>query len=208
VSDLLDHQVIGDAELLRLEESLKQGRVENPISEESARTQTALLIHREGLQELVDESETEAFDFAFLLKWIDQKLIERGQVREQRAVVKEETRDLHQKIKFATIQPGIFMMELDRYQKTGVMTEIKQAFEIQVTHITQYHWVRVMGRNPSKFKNGEHSTRMNVNGQSIDLQPDNPVEQVSAVDVDMFIQKLNLLAQNKDPLIKELISDH
>jgi formylglycine-generating enzyme required for sulfatase activity len=204
VSDLLDHQVIGDAELLRLEESLKQGRVENPISEESARTQTALLIHREGLQELIDESNNEAFDLAFLLKWAEQKLIERGQVREQRETVREETKILHQKIQFATIQPGTFMMGYKKGIAPGVKTEIKESFGIQVTHVTQYQWVRVMGENSSAFKNDEHTIKIIVNGKDIELQPDNP----ALGDPEKFIQKLNQLAANKDSLIKELIPDH
>jgi formylglycine-generating enzyme required for sulfatase activity len=208
MSDLLDHQVIGDVELLRLEESLKQRRVENPISEETAQTQAALLIHREGLQELIDESESEPFDLAFLLKWVEQKLTERGQVREQREVVREETKNVHQLIKFAEIRPGKFMMEYEKRKNPGVKTEIKKPFGFQVTHVTQYQWVRVMDENPSHFKKGEQTIQITVNGKTTELQPNNPVEQVKFSDVQKFIRQLNLLAKNKDPLIKELIPDH
>jgi formylglycine-generating enzyme required for sulfatase activity len=207
VSDLLDHQVIGDTELFGLEESLKQRRVENPISEDVARTQTALLIHHEGLQELIDDPETESFDLAFLLKWVELKLAERGQVREQREVVREETQSLYQKIRFATILPGHFMKHAG-VTYPGVKTKIKQSFDIQVTHVTQYQYTKVMGKNPSNFKNGEHATQFVLDREAIQLQPDNPVEQVSCLDAEKFIKKLNLLAKKKDPQLKELIPDH
>jgi formylglycine-generating enzyme required for sulfatase activity len=123
-------------------------------------------------------------------------------------MVREATKSVYQLIKFATIQPGSFMQGYVKGERSGMEIEIKKPFGIQVTHVTQYQWAKVMGENPSHFKKGEHSIQVVVNGKSIELQPDHPVEQVSFEDVQKFIQKLNLLVKSKDPLIKELIPDH
>jgi formylglycine-generating enzyme required for sulfatase activity len=53
---------------------------------------------------------------------------------------------------------------------------ISSAYYLQTTEVTQGQWKKVMGSNPSKFKN---------------CGDDCPVEQVSWSDVQVFIRKLN-----------------
>ncbi|MDM8557143.1 formylglycine-generating enzyme family protein [Desulfococcaceae bacterium HSG7] len=87
-----------------------------------------------------------------------------------------------QDLKFVLLKPGRFMMgspydaayrddDEDPHE-----VEIKQAFYMQTTEITQKQWKAVMGENPSKFKK---------------YGGDCPVENVSWEDVEKFITKLN-----------------
>ena len=85
-------------------------------------------------------------------------------------------------MKFVYIKPGSFMMgspseesgrDDDERQHRVTLT---QGFYLQTTEVTQGQWQRVMGTNPSRFKN---------------CGSECPVEQVSWNDVQMFIQKLN-----------------
>lgn len=76
------------------------------------------------------------------------------------------------KMTFVKIKPGTFIMgERDNTKKV----EITKSFEIGKTAVTQAQWTKVMGSNPSYFKD----------------KPNNPVETVSWDDVQEFISKLN-----------------
>lgn len=76
-------------------------------------------------------------------------------------------------MKFVLIPAGSFMMGegSEKHQVT-----ISGPFYMQTTEVTQGQWQRVMGNNPSHFK---------------DCGDDCPVEQVSWNDVQEFIRKLN-----------------
>jgi formylglycine-generating enzyme required for sulfatase activity len=103
---------------------------------------------------------------------------------------------------FVTIKAGTFLMgspegERDRYgdEKQHQVTLTKN-FEIQTTEVTQAQWVKVMGNNPSRFKNREncYTSYTEING--VALCPNNPVEQVSGNDIQGFLSKLNGCTQN------------
>ena len=85
-------------------------------------------------------------------------------------------------MKFVLVPAGSFMMgspasEPGRYDnETQHRVTISRAFYMQTTEVTQGQWRRVMGNNPSYFK---------------DCGDDCPVEQVSWNDVQEFIRKLN-----------------
>lgn len=85
-------------------------------------------------------------------------------------------------MEFVYIKPGTFMMgnpmsgegrHVDEKQHQVTLTE---GFYIGVTEVTQIQWQKVMGNNPSYFK---------------DCGNDCPVENVSWEDTQEFIQKLN-----------------
>jgi formylglycine-generating enzyme required for sulfatase activity len=86
------------------------------------------------------------------------------------------------KAKFVLIPAGTFMMgspesELGRGEdETQHKVTISRSFYLQTTEVTQGQWKRVMGSNPSTFKN---------------CGDDCPVEHVSWNDVQKFIEKLN-----------------
>jgi formylglycine-generating enzyme required for sulfatase activity len=85
---------------------------------------------------------------------------------------------------FVLISAGIFNMGSPKYEKghekdeTQHVVFITQDYYMQTTEVTQWHWERVMGKNPSRFKKCGHNC---------------PVECVSWHDVQRFINKLNML---------------
>jgi formylglycine-generating enzyme required for sulfatase activity len=78
---------------------------------------------------------------------------------------------------FVLVPPGTFMMG-DAQSVTRHQVTIKKPFYMQTTEVTQGQWNKIMGNNPSSFKNcGE----------------DCPVENVSWISVQAFVRKLNQL---------------
>jgi formylglycine-generating enzyme required for sulfatase activity len=82
-------------------------------------------------------------------------------------------------IEFMPIQAGGFNMGIvsESQTKTRFVT-IKKTFYMQKTEVTQRHWKRIMGTNPSFYKK---------------YGPDCPLEQVSWYEAQEFIEKLNEL---------------
>jgi formylglycine-generating enzyme required for sulfatase activity len=80
-------------------------------------------------------------------------------------------------MKFVWIEPGSFQMGSqtgDDDERPMHEVTLSQGFCLQVTEVTQRQWEAVMGSNPSYFKG-----------------PDRPVERVSWMDVQEFLQRLN-----------------
>ena len=166
MDELLETQIMGDAELVRFLDGLKGGEAVNPFGPTES---TDALIHRDGLQSLM---ERESLDRDRLLAWAEKKLRERAGVRQRRSVVKKETEDVFQRIEFIEIVPGSFKMG---EQGEAVPVKLTNAFEIMDKPVTQKQWVDIMEKNPSKFAKGEHSIVV----ASVTMQPDNPVEKIT-----------------------------
>ena len=166
MDELLETQVMGDAELVRFIDGLKGGEAVNPFGPTES---TDALIHRDGLQSLM---ERESLDRERLLAWAEKKLRERAGVRERRSVVKKETEDVFQRIEFIEIVPGSFKMG---EKGATVPVKLTNAFEIMDKPVTQKQWVGIMEKNPSKFAKGEHSIVVG----SVTMQADNPVEKIT-----------------------------
>ncbi len=191
LSNLLEKRIIGDDELIASIEALEKGRVMNPLPHlvtpyGPVFTQSTYQVHYEGLQEYLERTD---LDPKILLEWAEANLKESGRVRERRERARVATLEIFQKMKFNRIEEVI-------------------PFELMSTQVTQKQWSMVMGNNPSKFTLGSHTVVMNILGNSVYMQPDNPVEQVSWDDTQSFIDKLNLLSNSDDPLLSELIVDH
>ncbi|MBT3369101.1 MAG: SUMF1/EgtB/PvdO family nonheme iron enzyme, partial [Nitrospina sp.] len=83
-------------------------------------------------------------------------------------------------MEFSLIQPGTFTMGSlsDEQEVTPHQVTLTKGFYIQKTEVTQGQWKKIMGMNPSFFKEcGDHC----------------PVEQVSWNEVQQFIKQLNQL---------------
>ena len=104
---LLEHQIIGNTELVRFIEALEKGELVNPIAEEKAMVSTAALIHQEGIQEYLDLAELNKKE---LLKWSKESLKEKKRVRVKREETRKETQDVYRKIEFLPVSPGRFLM--------------------------------------------------------------------------------------------------
>ena len=91
-------------------------------------------------------------------------------------------------MKFIYISPGSFVMgspddEKGRYDnETQHKVKLTQGFFLATTEVTQGQWAAVMGNNPSNFK---------------ECGDECPVDQISWDDVQLFIQRLNLLEGTK-----------
>lgn len=82
--------------------------------------------------------------------------------------------------KFVLIPAGTFTMGGSGSDETKHQVTISKAYYMQATEVTQGQWQKVMGSNPSYFKNYFKNCGDNC-----------PVEQVSWNDVQDFISKLN-----------------
>ena len=176
IGELLDKRIIGDSELIRFIEHLEKGELINPISEDEARVSTPLLVQRRGLQNYLDNSSLNQKE---LLAWSRATLEKRARVRVKREEAREETRELpYQKLEFHLVKRPV---QFDiRYveDKTKPVT-LTHPIEVQSTPVTQKQWVEIMGENPSEFTKGEDSIVLNFDGKDIELQPDNPVENMT-----------------------------
>jgi formylglycine-generating enzyme required for sulfatase activity len=76
------------------------------------------------------------------------------------------------------------------------------------TLLTQKMYFKIMGHNPSGFKDGESTVTMKVGNDLQKLQPDNPVEQVSYEDGVQLLKKINELSKQDNSLLYELIPGH
>jgi formylglycine-generating enzyme required for sulfatase activity len=202
IGRLLEERLIGDQELLRLIEAAKQGEVVNPITDQEAQVNSALLIHREGLQEYL---ELGGLDKARVLKWSRENLKEKERVRERREEARQETADTKCRMEFVRVEPGRFLVgEVGQEREV----KIREGFSIMNTLVTQWMWVKVMKENPSRFRDGPEAITIVSDGKSIQLQPDHPVEQVSFDDSMGFVERINELSGKDDPLIYEVIPGH
>lgn len=71
-----------------------------------------------------------------------------------------------------------------------------KSFEVQMTPVTQFQWAWVMGENPSYFTEGGQDVL--IDGRTIRMHPNRPVERVSWNDVQQFLKKLNSMDRDYD----------
>ena len=184
LGELLEHQIIGDAELIRFLEGLEKGELVNPITKEKAMVSTAAFIQQEGIQEYLDLAELNKKE---LLRWSKESLKEKKRVRVKREETRKETQDVYQKIEFLPVSPGRFLMGDNK----KVEVTLTHPIEVMSTPVTQKQWVEVMGENPSRFSEGENSMVVTLTGKSIRMNPDHPVESITWWSVLEFANRLS-----------------
>ena len=170
---LIEHQIIGNIELLRFIEGLEKGEWINPISEQKAMESLAGTIQREGIEDFLDLGHLNQKE---LLRWSKESLKEKKRVRVQREETRRETQDLYQKIEFLPVSPGRFLMGEGKEQVEVTLTH---PIEVMSTQVTQKQWVEIMGENPSFFSKGADSIVVHGEGKSIRMNPDHPVENIT-----------------------------
>ena len=170
---LIEHQIIGDVELLRFIEGLEKGELLNPISEEKAMESLAGTIHRQGIQE--EYLDLGHLNQKELLRWSKESLKEKKRVRIQREETRKETQDIYQRMEFLPVSPGRFLMGDEK----KVEVTLTHPIEVMSTPVTQKQWVEIMGENPSFFPKGTDSIVVHVKGKSVRMNPDHPVEQIT-----------------------------
>ena len=181
---LLEHQIIGDAELVRFIEGLEKGKLINPISEEKAMVSSAALIQQEGIQEYLDLGDLNKKE---LLEWSKESLREKKRVWVKREETRKETQDIYQKIKFLPVGPGRFFMG----EEKKVEVTLTNSIEVMSTQVTQKQWVEIMGENPSHFSEGKDSIVVNIKGRPVRMRPDHPVENITWWSALVFANRLS-----------------
>ena len=184
LGQLLEHQIIGDIDLVRFIEGLEKGELVNPITKEKAMVSTAALIQQEGIQEYLDLAELNKKE---LLRWSNESLKEKKRVRVKREETRKETQDVYQKIEFLPVSPGRFLMGDNK----KVEVTLTHPIEVMSTPVTQKQWVEIMGENPSRFSEGENSVVVTLKGKSIRMNPDHPVERITWWSVLEFANRLS-----------------
>lgn len=176
LGELLKSQTIGDTELLQLLEDIKKGEIKNPISEQSAETNSKLLIHREGIERIIGGRK---FDLKRLREWLQISIKDKKLIQEERNETKTNTESVYQKIEFHSVEPRRFVMgdENDPNMQKIPVT-LTQRIEVMSTPMTQKQWVELFGENPSYFV-GQNEVIKLPSGQSVKGQGDSPVEQIT-----------------------------
>ena len=100
-------------------------------------------------------------------------------------------------VAYVSIPHGAFTMGSSKYEKDRSADEpqhpviLTRDFDLQKTDVTQLQWFLVMGTNPSYYKTKQDCGDEYIELSGVLLCPNNPVEQVSWVDTQAFINKLN-----------------
>ena len=182
---LSEEQIIRAPEITRFRDALADGRVVNPITEEDTATKTTAMIHSKTLQSLLDEG---TLDLSKLLAWSEAALQEKARVRVRREETRVETKDLYYKIKLRPVPAGEFTMGED-FKKVSVT--LTHPFEMMTSAITQNQWAEIMGANPSSFIDGPDSETRLIQGETIQMRPNHPVENVTWWSVIVFANRLS-----------------
>lgn len=185
LGELFENRALSETELGRFLEALERDRLANPIRDEDAELDVKRSIHREGLQKLFQRG---GLDLERLKKWTRKVLATRSTIQSERDQARGETQEVRQVLKFVRVQPGQFKMGNAHKKFTAILT---RSFDVAATPLTQKQWVDLMGENPAKFAKGEHSTTVMVGGKEIQMQPDNPIENVTWWSAAAYANKLS-----------------
>lgn len=166
---LINERVIDETGLVRLQTALGKSEIITPLSQERANTDSATMIHREEIDRQIQNN---SIDKSQLAKWIDNLLIEKRKSQVARTETQTKTEPIYKKMEFHIVPPPSDRSTRSKY-------DFRHVFEVMSTPVTQKQWVDIMGENPSTFFDGENSAIIKVRGKSVELQPDNPVENVT-----------------------------
>ena len=180
---LLNKGLVDDAGLNRMVRDSAQGQLENPIDAEQVKINIALQIHRDNIQDYLNDSN---LNVSQISTWIHKAIQTRNKIKNNREQIANEIKDVHNKMKFFSVPPG-------NVKQSGGKEDIvfKNALSVMSTKVTQKMWAEVMGFNPSNFKDGPDSVTLNVNGKLIRMQPNHPVENINWWSAVTFANKLS-----------------
>lgn len=176
---LVEQKILSDKDLVDMVQKSTGDKLVNPISEERTKRQSPALVHREELERQIRLP----VDKAAVLAWAEKLLKERSQNALDRGTISWVTKNASFKHLFRPIP--LFR------PLPGGSTE---AFEMMTIPVTQEFWVNIMGHNPSLHKYGDHSREINVNGKTITMQPNNPVENITWWSALEFANRVSLRA--------------
>lgn len=186
---LAQNRLLGEAELRRMLEGLEGGQLINPIAMRDDISTEALVHYGEIEKYLGTPLHQEK-----LRKWLESKVKERARTDRSRDEARKDTQVSGVPITFVRISARKFEIN---YGWGNSHVTLSNPFEIMDTPVTQAQWVGVMGSNPAHFKEGPESVRVDRNGQSFRMNPDNPVESITWWSAVEFANRLSINAKLK-----------
>ena len=182
---LWNQKIINEDVLNKLAEEIQaKAKLSNPIPHNKAGqgihfTNSSYQIHYENLEYYLAQPD---LDFQEISNWLNNVLSQHQQVQKEKEKAKTTTQIARVEMKLHKVSSGQF-----------VMGEAEKKVEVQLTHnflamatpVTQWMWVSEMKINPSHFKNGPNRIEISLDNEIplynriIELQPDNPIENVT-----------------------------
>ncbi len=160
-------------------------RLINPISKEAALVLTTCYPYWANFNQIIEVVTPERVDYQKIHSKVKQIISQIRENEERREEAHVKTENINLEMDFVAIPKGIYENKfIDPF-------EIANDVAIQTTPVTQYQWTKVMGDNPAYFKTGEDSRKVEINGEQIEMSPNNPIESVSYEDITKFIDILN-----------------
>lgn len=173
LSSLLESGVLRDEDFARWFGLLEKGELTNPITEDLAQLKSAFTIHREGIENILEQK---GLDISLLKSWAGDLLRARGVTKNDKAKTQIDTRDSSLPIDFHPIPAGSARIAT---QNSKIEATFTNSIEVMETPVTQMQWVKLFKENPSVHVEGPHTHLFEVDGRKIKLQPDNPVENIT-----------------------------
>ncbi len=170
---LLENKTIGNLELEKFISNLRSQILINPIAKEQASVSGRAQVYWNGIEHLINR---EDLDRDKILMWVGTYLKESKRVRLVRQETQELVRDMHHRIEFLPVPAGQ-LQEKPSYQRMYLTMD--HPIKVMPIPVTQRHWVYEFGVNPSRFAQGENSVIVDVDGRSVEMQADNPVENIT-----------------------------
>ncbi len=203
IESLLETNILNEGHIKKIVMDIESGLgFKNPIPLAEALADPTLMVHYRGLS---SDAKAKDLDLGFLKKRLKGQLQREKQEKKEKKQVGTKTLVPFQRMEFVVIKKGSFKESLSFTDpKDRRKIRFKKAFGFQSTLVTQWQWFKIMGENPSRFNDGAESTTLG----GIKMRPDHPVEQIDIKLVADFIERLNSLSKNNDPLIYEVIPDH
>ena len=186
---LFNNGVVDQSGLSNLAESIKlQHKLINIVPHYSTKDGVIFAssvheIHYKNLEQLIQQSNP---NYQEILDWITLFLKEQQQVRNEKQKSENKTISPYVKMEFHRVQKGKFLMG-----EAKVPTELTHDFEVMTTQVTQWMWASEMKTNPSGFRQGPNSIGLSIDSKFIEMQPDNPVENITWYSAAMFANHMS-----------------
>ena len=165
-------------------------RLINPLPKDEALILSNCYPYWDNFERILNKAKNVKLDYEQIITKVDKLINEIKDNEYQREEAHIKTENINIEMDFAVIPAG-------EYKNYFIGSfAVSPDISIQTTPVTQYQWAKVMGDNPSNFKTGEDSRKVEINGKQIEMCPNKPVESVSYEMITEFIKKLN----DQDPI--------
>lgn len=140
LNELAEKQVINDAHLARMHQSLESDEIKNHIEENEAEINAILYIHREGLESLLRKGN---LDRNQLREWLEKTIQDKSRIQKSQKETRTETKSSSIKMEFRPVPARKFKMTgNDKFD-----VELTRETEVMSTLFTQKMCVDLFGND-------------------------------------------------------------